>query len=133
MPLTHLVGRGGYRWGAIRQYRKQHAIHEFLGMKLYTEPASLLRKRVSGWASNGLYFVVPAEAIKFVAPIQFIDERHYKVFKTGDLQRDVEYKKMSRPQASFDGQYDFDLTLVLTKNVKVDRSYLTRLVVRNTS
>jgi len=85
MPLTHLVGRGGYRWGAIRKDCNQHAIHEFLRMKLYTELASLLRRRISSWASNNSYFVVPAKIIMFVASTRFIDERHYKVFKTSDL------------------------------------------------
>jgi len=102
-------------------------------MKVNSELASLLRKRTSGWPSNHPGFVIPAEAIKFMAPISLIDERHYEVFKTGDLLRDVEFEEMSKPQASFDGRYDFDLTPVLTKDVKADRSYMVRLVVRSTS
>jgi len=58
---------------------------------------------------------VPTETIKFVTPVRFIDERHYEVFKTSDLQLDVEYKEMFRYQALFDGQYDFDLLIPPTR------------------
>ena len=39
--------------------------------------------------------------------VRYLDARHYEVFKMEDLMRDIEYEQQKRPQASFNGSYEF--------------------------
>ena len=95
--------------------------------------AALVQLRHQGWPAHPPSYKTPTETIKFVAPIRYLDERHYEVFKTGDLERELQYEERTRPQATFNAKYPFDFRPILTPDVKSDRSYLIRIPVRSSA
>ena len=65
--------------------------------------------------------------------IRYLDARQYEVFKMGDLFRDLEFEQQKRPQASFNGDYEFSFVPFLTSTQVADRSYIIRLSLRNSA
>ena len=122
-----------WRWATKQTRNNESTINKFPDMDLNGPLAAMFRRRTGNWIKQPPGFAVPSAAVSMPAPIRYLDEREYDVFKTGDVLRDVQYEEMTSTGASFNGKYDFDFQPLVTGEVASDRSYVVVLQVRSTS
>lgn len=58
------------------------------------------------------------------APLRYLDERHYKVFKMGDIFREAQGQVLGERRETWNGLYDFEFRPYMTSFHVADRSWV---------
>ena len=89
----------------------------------------MFRKREKGWADRAqdIRWRNPLTLSKMGAPLRYIDERHYEVFKMGDIFREAQAASLGPKAVTWNGHYEFNFEPYMTLSHVADRSWLIRL------
>ena len=102
----------------------EHAVGEMPFPEPHSDLHVMFAKRERGWPEHFPGNLIDAPAISYMAaPLRYIDERQYEVFKMGDIFRDAEGQALSQRRETWNGVYDFDFRFYLTSSHVADRSW----------
>ena len=93
-------------------------MNTFLDMDVSFTLVALVQSRCTDWSRNPPDFEALLVITRFVASIQSIDERHDGILLIVNFDSDPEYEGMTKPQATFNGQYGFDSDAILIEASK---------------
>lgn len=88
---------------AKKQTKNESAIKYFPSLGSDNSLEQLYRKRNPGWTrlEGQAGYTKKYEVADMPPPLRYHDTRHYEVFQTGAIMRDVEFEKTNRSSASF--------------------------------